>query len=141
MGARDLEFTRSAETREQHRHRRRNPHTLLGAKYGQRLRTLATMADAAATSLARSSEHRLAAVVFVDVVGFSRMMANDEEGTLAALRAHRNVTDSVVLNHGGRIVKGTGDGTLLEFASATAALRAAVEVQDLMRSRNQELPK
>lgn len=86
------------------------------------------------------SKHRLAAVVFVDVVGFSRMMADDEEGTLAAFRAHRNVTDPVVLNHGGRIVKGTGDGVLLEFPSATAALRAAVEVQELMRSRNEELP-
>lgn len=86
------------------------------------------------------SERRLAAVVFVDVVGFSRMMADDEEGTLAAMRAHRNVTDPVVLNHGGRIVKGTGDGMLLEFPSATAALRAAVEMQELMQSRNKELP-
>jgi adenylate cyclase len=86
------------------------------------------------------SDHRLAAVVFVDVVGFSRMMADDEEGTLAALRAHRNVTDPVVLNHGGRIVKGTGDGMILEFPSATPALRAAIEVQELMRSRNEELP-
>lgn len=87
-----------------------------------------------------SSEHRLAAVAIVDVVGFSRMMANDEEGTLAALRAHRNITDPVVLNHGGRIVKSTGDGTLVEFPSATAAVEAAVEVQKLMQARNERLP-
>jgi adenylate cyclase len=87
-----------------------------------------------------TSHHRLAAVAFVDVVGFSRMMAEDEEGTLAALRAHRNATDPVVLNHGGRIVKGTGDGMLLEFPSASAALKAAIEVQELMRARNEALP-
>ena len=85
-------------------------------------------------------ERRLAAIVVADVVGFSRMMADDEDGTLAALRAHRNVVDPVVLNHGGRIVKETGDGVLVEFHSATAAVEAAVEVQDLMRARYEELP-
>ena len=85
-------------------------------------------------------ERRLAAIVVADVVGFSRMMAEDEAGTLAALRAHRDVLDPVILNHGGRIVKTTGDGLLVEFSSATAALGAAVEAQDLMAARNEELP-
>jgi adenylate cyclase len=85
-------------------------------------------------------DRRLAAIVVADVVGYSRMMAEDEDGTLAALQAHRNVTDSAFLNHGGRIVKSTGDGVLVEFPSATAAVRACVEIQDLMRARNEELP-
>ena len=84
--------------------------------------------------------HRLAAVVITDLVGFSRLMSEDESGTLASLRAHRNAIDPVVLNHGGRLVKTTGDGMLLEFPSATDALGACVAMQDLMRQRNAELP-
>jgi adenylate cyclase len=87
-----------------------------------------------------SGERRLAAIVVADVVGYSAMMAEDEDGTLSALRAHRNAIDPVILNNAGRIVKGTGDGVLLEFPSAVAALNAAVEVQDLMRERNKDLP-
>ncbi len=83
---------------------------------------------------------RLAAIVVVDVVGYSAMMANDEEGTLATLKAHRNETDPIVLNHGGRIVKGTGDGVLVEFPSAVEAVRAAVETQRLMAERNAAAP-
>ena len=86
------------------------------------------------------TERRLAAIVVADVVGFSRMTALDEEGTLSALRAHRNEIDPVILNHGGRIVKTTGDGLLVEFPSATAAVEASVEVQDLMTVRNEGLP-
>ena len=87
-----------------------------------------------------SGERRLAAIVVADVVGYSAMMADDEDGTLSALRAHRNATDPVILNHGGRIVKGTGDGVLVEFPSAVAAVKAAVETQALMGDRNEELP-
>lgn len=86
------------------------------------------------------TQRRLAAIVFADVVGFSRLMAEDEPGTLAALRAHRNVTDPVLLNHGGRIVKTTGDGMLIEFPSASAAVQAAIEVQEVMRERSAQLP-
>lgn len=85
-------------------------------------------------------ERRLAAILVADVVGYSRMMAEDEDGTLAALRAHLNVIEPVVLNDGGRVVKGTGDGMLVEFPSAVAALKSAIEVQDLMLARNQEIP-
>lgn len=86
------------------------------------------------------STRRLAAILVTDVVGYSAMMAEDEAGTLAALQAHRNATDPVILNHGGRIVKSTGDGVLVEFSSATAAVSAAAQVQDVMRERNSELP-
>ncbi|GMQ92556.1 MAG: tetratricopeptide repeat protein [Acidimicrobiia bacterium] len=68
------------------------------------------------------------------------MMAEDEDGTLSALRAHINVLEPVVLNGGGRVVKTTGDGMLMEFPSAVAALNAAVEIQSLMRVRNVEIP-
>lgn len=88
-----------------------------------------------------ASEHRrLAAIVVADVVGYSRMMADDEDGTLAALRAHLRGIEPVILNHGGRVVKTTGDGMLLEFPSATAALEAAIEMQELMRERNDDIP-
>ncbi len=68
------------------------------------------------------------------------MMTVDEEGTVSALRAHRNAVDPVILNHAGRIVKSTGDGVLVEFSSAVAAVSAALQVQNLMRDRNQDLP-
>ncbi len=85
-------------------------------------------------------QRRLAAIWFADIVGYSRLMAEDEAGTLAALRAHINVVEPVILNQGGRIVKSTGDGMLVEFPSAVAAVIASVEVQDVMRTRNTEIP-
>lgn len=85
-------------------------------------------------------ERRLAAVVCADVVGYSRMMGADEAGTLASLKAHRAALDPVILNHGGRIVKTTGDGLLLEFSSIVMAVTAAIEMQTLMVSRNVQLP-
>jgi adenylate cyclase len=88
----------------------------------------------------RELERRLTAVVCADVVGYSRMMGNDEAGTLASLKAHRAALDPIIFNHGGRIVKTTGDGLLLEFPSIVKAATAAVEVQTLMASRNAELP-
>ena len=60
-------------------------------------------------------ERRLAAVLAADVAGYSRLMGSDEVGTAHALREHRVVTDALVAKHGGRIVKTTGDGVLLEF--------------------------
>ena len=87
-----------------------------------------------------ADERRLAAIVVADVVGFSRLMAEDEDGTLSALRAHRNITDPVILNHGGRIVKTTGDGLLMEYPSAVAALTASIEIQQVMADRNAAIP-
>jgi class 3 adenylate cyclase len=60
---------------------------------------------------------RLAAIVAADVAGYSRLMGLDEVGTARALREHRKVTDALVAKHGGRLVKTTGDGVLLEFPS------------------------
>ena len=83
---------------------------------------------------------RLAAIVVLDVVGYSRMMAEDEDGTYAAFVAHRNAIDPILLNHGCRIVKGTGDGVLVEVPSAVDAVLAAIEVQALMAERNANAP-
>ena len=75
-------------------------------------------------------ERRLAAILAADVAGYSRLMEADEEGTLAALRAiRRELGDLKIAAHRGRIVKTTGDGMLVEFASVVDAIRYAVEVQ------------
>src|SRR6476619_6198152 len=85
-------------------------------------------------------ERRLAAIVCADVAGYSRMMGADEAGTHAAFKAHRSAVYPVILNHGGRLVKNTGDGFLLEFPSIVGALECAMAVQTLMAERNSELP-
>ncbi|MEE8454421.1 MAG: adenylate/guanylate cyclase domain-containing protein [Limibaculum sp.] len=85
-------------------------------------------------------ERRLAAILAADVVGYSRMIAADEEGTLAALRAVRaELMDPSFDAHGGRIVKTMGDGVLVEFASAVDALRCAMAIQTGMAARAGEL--
>jgi class 3 adenylate cyclase len=82
-------------------------------------------------------ERRLAAIVAVDVAGYSRLMGVDEEGTLAQLKGHRQaLVDPKIEEHRGRIVKTTGDGMLIEFASVVDAVRCAVEVQRSMSERN-----
>src|SRR5579862_458942 len=82
-------------------------------------------------------ERRLAAILAADVAGYSRLVGIDEEGTLAALKAHRHeIIDPKIAEHRGRIVKTTGDGALVEFASAVEAVRCAVEVQRAMSDRN-----
>jgi TolB-like protein len=86
-------------------------------------------------------ERRLTAILAADVVGYSRLMGADEEGTLAQLKAHRRaLVDPKIAEHRGRIVKTTGDGMLVEFASVVDALRCAVEVQRGMVERNAEVP-
>ena len=85
-------------------------------------------------------ERRLSAIICADVAGYSRMMGADEEGTHAAFKAHRSAVYPVILNHGGRLVKNTGDGFLLEFPSIVGALECAMAVQTLMAERNSELP-
>src|SRR3954463_7696500 len=83
---------------------------------------------------------RLAAIVAADVAGFSRLMGLDEVGTARALREHRAVTDDLVAKHGGRLVKSTGDGMLLEFPSVVDAVECAVAVQAVMARRNEGVP-
>jgi TolB-like protein len=80
---------------------------------------------------------RLAAIVCADVAGYSRLMGADEEGTLAALKAHRReLIDPLLAQHQGRIVKTTGDGILIEFGSVIDAVRCAVVMQQGMQDRN-----
>ena len=75
-------------------------------------------------------ERRLAAILAVDVAGYSRLMGKDEEGTLAALRAiRRELGAPKIAEHHGRIVKTTGDGLLVEFSSVVDAVRCAAELQ------------
>ncbi len=85
-------------------------------------------------------ERRLAAIVCADVAGYSRMMGADEAGTHAAFKAHRSAIYPIILNHGGRIVKNTGDGFLLEFPSIVGAVESAIAMQSLMAERNNHLP-
>jgi TolB-like protein/class 3 adenylate cyclase/Tfp pilus assembly protein PilF len=82
-------------------------------------------------------ERRLAAILAADVVGYSRLMGLDEEGTLARLKAVKKaLVDPTIASHRGRIVKTTGDGMLVEFVSAVDAVRGAVEVQRAMADQN-----
>jgi adenylate cyclase len=82
-------------------------------------------------------ERRLTAILAADVAGYSRLMAADEEGTLAALKTlRREVADPKIKEHRGRIVNTTGDGLLSEFASVVDAVRCAVEVQREIAARN-----
>jgi adenylate cyclase len=86
-------------------------------------------------------ERRLAAILAADVVGYSRLVGVDEEGTLERLRAlRREVADPTIKEYRGRIVRITGDGLLVEFASVVDAVRCAVDVQREMALRNAELP-
>jgi TolB-like protein/class 3 adenylate cyclase/Flp pilus assembly protein TadD len=86
-------------------------------------------------------ERRLSAILAADVAGYSRLMGLDEVGTARTLREHRAVSDALVAKHGGRIVKTTGDGVLLEFPSVVDAVECAVAVQAVMAVRNEHIPK
>ena len=79
---------------------------------------------------------RLAAIMAVDVVGYSRLMGEDEAGTAQAVREHREAARPIVAGCGGRIVKTMGDGLLLEFPSVVAAVECAIAIQKLMAERN-----
>src|ERR1700677_1413533 len=80
---------------------------------------------------------KLAAILAADVVGYSRLAGTDEDRTLARLRALRSdLIDPSVAVHNGRVVKRTGDGSLIEFRSVVDAVRCAIEVQNAMVERN-----
>jgi class 3 adenylate cyclase len=88
-----------------------------------------------------TATRRLAAILAADIAGYSRLMGADEEGTLAALKAiRRELGDPKIEEHRGRVVKTTGDGLLVEFASVVDAVRCAVEIQQAMAERNAEVP-
>ncbi len=87
-------------------------------------------------------QRRLAAIMSADVVGYSRLMGHSESGTLARLKAARaEVVDPAVAEHGGRIVKTTGDGLLIEFSSAVDAVQCGIAVQSSMADRIDGIPK
>ena len=83
-----------------------------------------------------STTRRLAAVLAADVAGYSRLMGLDEVGTVQALREHRSAADPLIAEHGGRVVKTTGDGVLIEFGSVVGAVECALGLQRLAAERN-----
>src|SRR5467141_107674 len=86
-------------------------------------------------------ERRLAAILAADVAGYSRLMGVDEEGTHERLKGHlQQLVDPKIKEHQGRLVKNTGDGVLVEFASVVDAVRCAAEVQRGMIDREPEAP-
>src|ERR1700750_3099978 len=88
-----------------------------------------------------TESRKLAAILAADVVGFSRLTGADEDRTLARLRALRSdLIDPTIAVHNGRVVKRTGDGSLIEFRSVVDAVRCAIEVQNAMTERNAGLP-
>jgi adenylate cyclase len=85
-------------------------------------------------------QRRLTAILAADVAGYSRLIGDDEEGTLARLKMHRReFLDTKIAEHSGRIVKTTGDGILIEFASAVDAVRCAIAIQRGMTERNADV--
>ncbi len=87
-----------------------------------------------------TAARRLAAILAADVVGYSRLMGEDEAGTAKAVRAHRDAAAPIVRAFGGRLVKTMGDGVLLEFPSVVAAVECAIAIQKQMAERNAGVP-
>jgi class 3 adenylate cyclase len=115
---------------------RQNAQHIAGGRVSQPEPVNAAADDATRTQSA-NVERKLAAILAADVVGYSRLMGLDEESTLEHLKAHRReLFDPKIVEHRGRIVKTTGDGLLVEFASVIDAVRCAVEVQRSMAERN-----
>jgi adenylate cyclase len=89
----------------------------------------------------RHTERKLAAILALDVAGYSHLMSQDEEGTLRGLMAHLGeLIEPRIAAHRGRIVKRTGDGLLVDFASTVEAVRCAIEIQSGMVERNRATP-
>ena len=87
-----------------------------------------------------SGARKLVAILAADVVGYSRMMGADEAGTAKVVRERREAAAPIVRAFGGRLVKTTGDGVLLEFPSVVAAVECAIAIQKMMAERNAALP-
>jgi len=85
-------------------------------------------------------ERKLSTILSADVAGFSRLMGEDEEETLRTFRGHKQVFESLVAMHRGRIFNTAGDAILAEFASAVEAVRCATDIQAALRTRNDQLP-
>src|SRR5450432_4945089 len=87
-----------------------------------------------------SMERRLATILMADVVGYSKMMGENEERTIEVLRGHREIFNEILKVHLGRVFNTAGDAILAEFPSAVDAVRCATEVQAALRTRNDHLP-
>jgi TolB-like protein len=87
-----------------------------------------------------AAERKLAAILSADVVGYSRLMAEDEAATIETLKSHRDLMGGVVRQHAGRVVDAVGDNLLAEFPSVVDAVASAVAIQSELATRNQELP-
>ena len=88
----------------------------------------------------RTVERKLAAILSADVKGYSRLMGEDEEGTIRTLTAYREVMTTLIQQHRGRVVDSPGDNLLAEFASVVDAVQCAVEIQQELKAKNAELP-
>src|SRR5215204_7141740 len=103
-----------------------------------------SLKDLSAPSLmpspAQPIERRLAAIFAADVAGYSRLMGQDEVGTLRTLAAHREIMDRLIGEHRGRIANTAGDSVLAEFPSAVEAIECAAEVQERLAEANTTLP-
>ena len=88
----------------------------------------------------RPAERKLAAILSADVEGYSRLMGEDELGTVRAITESREIIGSSVARHGGRVVDAPGDNVLAEFASVVDAVQSAVEIQRTLQARNAALP-
>ena len=86
------------------------------------------------------AERRLAAILSADVVGYSRLMAADEAGTVERLKTYRDAMSSLIRLHGGRVVDAVGDNLLAEFPSVVDAVACGVAAQEDLAKRNEELP-
>jgi class 3 adenylate cyclase len=100
----------------------------------------AVMPEEAGISPAQPLERKLATILSADVAEYSRLMAEDEEGTLRTFRAHKEVFVQLVALHRGRVFNTAGDAILAEFTSAVEAVRCATEIQAALRTRNDQLP-
>src|SRR6516225_5002463 len=87
-----------------------------------------------------TTTRRLAAILAADIAGYSRLMGADEVGTVQALREHRAAAEPLIAEHGGRVVKTTGDGLLIEFGSVVGAVECALGLQRLAVERNTGTP-
>ena len=86
------------------------------------------------------AKRKLAAILSADVVGYSRLMGDDEAATVETLKAYRAAVGRVIAQHGGHVVNAPGDNILADFPSAVGAVKAAVEIQKNIEGRNAELP-
>ena len=85
-------------------------------------------------------QRKLAAILAADVVGYSRLMGEDEEGTLATLKSYRSIIDELIQTHDGRVFGGAGDSVIAEFASPVEAVRCATKIQIRVDERNADVP-